>query len=76
MLPNGDTNKELLARSRYLLYKYEDEWTLNQTQRAAILFEKYPVLKMAYKLSISFRNIYKTINREDAELKFNQWMEM
>jgi len=31
---NGDTLKELLARSRYLLYKFEEDWTINQTKRA------------------------------------------
>ena len=25
---NGDTLKELLVRSKYLLYKFEEEWTL------------------------------------------------
>ena len=75
ILPNGDTDKELLVRSRYLLYKYEDQWTFNQAKRAAILFEKYPVIEKAYKLSISFRNIYKTLHREQAEAKFYQWIE-
>src|SRR5665213_939720 len=55
ILSNGDTLRELLVRSRYLLYKYEEEWTLKQAQRAALLFDKYPILKHAYKLSISFR---------------------
>ena len=74
-LTNGDTLKELLVRSKYLLYKYEDEWTLNQAKRAAILFEKYPLLKSVYKLVISFRNIYKTLSKEDARVKFTQWQE-
>lgn len=48
LLANGDTLKELLARSKYLLYKYEDDWTANQAKRAALLFEKYPLLKSVY----------------------------
>ena len=36
---NGDTRKELLIRSRYLLFKSADKWTDRQKQRAAILFE-------------------------------------
>jgi transposase len=60
LLANGDTLKELLARSKYLLYKYEDDWTVSQAKRAAVLFEKYPLLKSVYKVTLGFRNIYKT----------------
>jgi transposase len=70
---NGDSQKELLARSKYLLYKIEEDWTPNQCKRAAILFEKYPALKAAYKLTRSFRNIYKTLHKADAIQKFNDW---
>jgi transposase len=73
MLPNGDTLKELLVRCRYLLYKYEDEWTVNQSKRAAILFERYPLLKQAYKLTLAFRNIYKNSCKEKASAQFLQW---
>lgn len=73
LLENGDTLKELLVRSKYLLYKFEDEWTLNQAKRAAVLFEKYPLLKKAYKLIESFRTIYKVEHKHDALTKFNEW---
>jgi transposase len=73
ILSNGDTLKELLARSRYLLYKFEEDWTVNQTKRAAVLFEKYPQLEKAYKLTLSFRNIYKKEYKSDAVAAFNQW---
>src|SRR5690606_22296920 len=33
-LENGDTEKQLLARSRYLLFKAEDHWTPSQALRA------------------------------------------
>ncbi len=75
VLSNGDTLKELLARSRYLLYKYEEDWTFNQARRAAILFEKFPQLKSAYKLTLSFRNIYKNGYKAEALIKFNEWKE-
>ena len=45
--PNGDTRKELLIRSRYLLFKSADKWTDRQKQRAKILFEEYPDIKKA-----------------------------
>jgi transposase len=73
ILSNGDTLKELLARSRYLLYKFEDDWTVNQTKRAAVLFEKYPLLKQAYRLTLVFRGIYKKEYKSDALAAFTQW---
>ena len=73
ILSNGDTLKELLARSRYLLYKYEEDWTINQAKRATILFEKYPLLKSVYKLTLSFRNIYKNSSKSIALTKFIEW---
>lgn len=73
VLNNGDTLRELLVRSKYLLYKYEDDWTLNQKKRAELLFTKYPQLKQAYKLCISFRNIYKCLTKQQAKEKFMEW---
>ena len=35
---NGDTRKQLLARSRYLLFKSQEKWTEKQKVRAKILF--------------------------------------
>lgn len=75
VLANGDTLKELLVRSRYLLYKFEDDWTINQAKRATILFEKYPILKSVYKLTLSFRNIYKNNSKTIAQTQFNEWKE-
>lgn len=42
---NGDTRKQPLARSRYLLYKSREKWTENQNTRAKILFREYPDLE-------------------------------
>ena len=55
---NGDTPKQLLARSRYLLYKSCNNWTLTQQVRAQILFENYPDIKKAYDLVQGLRNIF------------------
>jgi transposase len=73
LLPNGDTVKELLVRSRYLLYKFEEDWTINQSKRAKILFDKYPLLKSAYKLTVQFRGIYQNLNKMKAFAAFNDW---
>jgi len=51
LLENGDTVKQLLARSRYLLFKREVNWTPSQSYRAELLFGLYPDLERAYKLS-------------------------
>ena len=51
VLSNSDTIKQLLARSRYLLYKGEHKWTMEQRERAAVLFERYPDIEKAYRLS-------------------------
>ena len=75
VLANGDTLKELLARSRYLLYKLEEDWTINQAKRAAVLFEKYPLLKSVYKITLSFRSIYKNTSKTIALSQFNEWKE-
>jgi transposase len=51
ILPNGDTVKQFLARSRYLLYKSEGKWSEDQQQRGGILFERYPEIENAYRIS-------------------------
>lgn len=56
--PNGDTTKELLTRSRYLLFKYEDQWNTNQENRAQILFDLFPEFLDIYILILDFRMWY------------------
>lgn len=55
---NGDTKKQLLARSRHLLFKPTHTWTSAQQERGAILFKRYPTLESAYHLSMHFRSVY------------------
>lgn len=59
---NGDSLRELLARSQYLLYKKPDQWTHTQQQRAGILFTQYPDLERAYELCLEFRRWYDPVN--------------
>lgn len=71
---NGDTRKELLARSRYLLFKSADKWTERQEQRAAILFSEYPDIKKAYGLCHSLRMIFaKNTIKDAARLSMAKW---
>lgn len=73
-LENGDTHKQLLARSRYLLFKNENKWTPTQRQRAEILFKYYPDLKEAYNHCRELGSIYeKTKTKEGALMKLAQW---
>lgn len=58
VLSNGDTVKQLLARSRYVLYKKAADWTASQQERATLLFDRYPDLRRAYELSQSLGHIF------------------
>ena len=40
-----------MARSRYLLYKSEHKRTSEQKERALVLFERFPDIEKAYRLS-------------------------
>lgn len=74
VLDNGDTLRQLLARSRYLLFKQRSKWTYSQRQRAELLFERYPIIEKAYDLSIDLGRIYsKTKDRSVALTKLAQW---
>ncbi|WP_216663662.1 MULTISPECIES: transposase [unclassified Lentimicrobium] len=71
---NGDTVKQLLARSRFLLFKCSSKWTYTQKLRAKILFKEYPKLMVAYKITMVFRNIYELRNKQVAERNFINWI--
>ncbi len=71
---NGDTRKQLLARSRYLLYKTREKWTASQKQRAKILFSEYTDMEKAYNLADGLRKIYnQKIQKSVAMLKLAHW---
>ena len=71
---NGDTKKQLLARSRYLLFKSGDKWTKKQKERAKILFDLYPDIKKAYSLTHSLRMIFShTETKGVAYTKLAKW---
>jgi len=74
---NGETPMELLARSRFLLFKYKSQWTESQKQRAMALFRMYPEIEQAYKLSCQFRIWYRKENigqdKTTINLGLNNW---
>ncbi|WP_229254275.1 transposase [Dyadobacter sp. NIV53] len=68
-LENGDTVKQLLARSRYLLFKHTDKWTASQLRRANLLFEHYPLIKKAYTISLDLGAIFRTCKSKEVAFK-------
>jgi len=71
---NGDTKKQLLARSKYLLFKSPDKWTDRQKQRARILFAQYPDIKKGFQLTHQLRLIFsKTKEKGMAFTKLARW---
>lgn len=74
LLSNGDTHKQLLARSRYLLFKCKTKWTERQIERAEILFKLYPSIEKAYELSQGLSYIFENNTDKDvARLKLAHW---
>jgi len=74
---NGETKLELLARGRYLLYKYDNKWSEKEKERAKILFRLFPEIEIAYKLSCEFRDFMSRKNIGKSYLhmssKLNNW---
>ena len=76
ILDNGDTIKQLLARSRYVLYKNEKNWTKDQKSRADILFYLYPDIHAAYQLSQQLNWIFESTKEKIyAYTRLAQWHE-
>lgn len=76
LLSNGDTVKQLLARSRYLLYKSEHRWSVEQQHRAALLFQRYPDIEKAYRLTQELSWIFSTTSDKlSAFARLAKWNE-
>jgi len=73
---NGDTLKQLLARSRYLLYTNSNKWSKSQIERAEILFKRYPDIKKAYQLCQNLSWIFNhTKDKTSALIRLAKWDE-
>lgn len=76
VLENGDTFRQLLIRSRYLLFKSQDKWTSKQRIRAEVLFKYYPQLETAHKLTMQLKGIYHTTKDKNVALtRLARWYE-
>jgi transposase len=77
ILANSETALEALARSRYLLFKYSNDWTPSQQKRASALFERFPEIKKVYLRCCEFRDWMKKENIGKCMLlikqEFREW---
>lgn len=74
VLPNGDTRKQLLARSRYLLFKSPGKWTRTQKERAEMLFRMYPSIHETYQLAQELSYIFENNTQKSiAMTKMAHW---
>lgn len=71
---NGDTLRQLLARSRYLLFKAPDKWTKRQKTRAEILFKQFEDIKQVYYYSLQLGKIFSAnYDKDVARAKLALW---
>ena len=71
---NGDSKRQLVVRSRYLLFKPRNKWSERQKKRAGILFKEYPAIEKAYNLSMMFRSFYEiSQTKEEAKENLDKW---
>lgn len=70
---NQETIKELLTRSRGLLFKFPHQWSDRQLERAKILFTEYPEIRDAYLLMLEFRRFYNSKDVDTALKKLEKW---
>ena len=71
---NGDTRRQLLARSRHVVMKHHSRWTDSQKRRARILFREYPAIEEAYNVSMKLTDIFNTkCNKAVALTKLARW---
>lgn len=73
-MTNGETMPQIMARRKHIIMKNSSKWNSQQTQRAKILFEKFPVLEKAYVLSMKLTEIFnKKVKPDVARLDLAQW---
>lgn len=73
---NGETMRQILARSKHALMMARNKWTDIQHHRVNILFRHYPILKKAYELAMELRAIFNRKTKRTTAMKLmNQWYE-
>lgn len=73
---NGETMRQILARSKHTLMMSQNKWTDIQRHRVNILFKYHPILKCAYALAMELRQIFNAkITPTKAIGRMNKWYE-
>ena len=73
---NGETMRQILARSKHTLMMSQNKWTDTQRHRVNILFKHHPILKDAYNLAMELRHIFNAeITPVKAMGRLNKWFE-
>lgn len=73
---NGDTLKQLFARSNRLIMKNRSKWTSTQEQRAELLFRYSPRMEMVYGLSQGLTAIFNNCKEVNTALEaLDKWMQ-
>ena len=73
---NGETMRQILARSKHSLMMAQNKWSDIQRHRVNILFKHYPILKTAYSPAMQLRRIFNMkISPTNAMGKMNRWYE-
>lgn len=75
LLETGDTQVELLTRTKYALTQTPDKWSERTKTRMALLFKEYPKIKQAYDVVNKLRAIFRssTLNKDTAREKLHEW---
>ena len=73
---NGETMRQILARSKHTLMMSQNKWTDIQRHRVNILFKHHPILKNAYALAMELRSIFnRQLTPTKALQQLNAWYE-
>lgn len=73
---NGETMRQILARSKHTLMMSSNKWNDIQRHRINILFKHFPILKAAYTMAMELRKIFNTMTTPTKAIKkLNDWFE-
>lgn len=71
---NGETMPQVMAKSRHIILKHESKWNEQQKNRAKILFEQFPKLEEAYRLSLKLTELFnRKSTPQEARLNLARW---
>ena len=65
----GDTLKQLLARSLYLLFNHDSKWTDSEKYRAGLLFDGFPEINDACNPYVRMGDIFQKATSKEVAFK-------